>query len=40
MEHWETWAQMIRSDQMTAQEVIQFLDDHPEFADWYRETLL
>lgn len=29
-------AEMIRSDQMTAAQVVQFLADHPDFAAWYR----
>jgi hypothetical protein len=37
-DEWRMWAEMIRSDQMTAQQVMRFLNDHPDFAAWYRET--
>lgn len=29
------WAEMIRSDQMTHEQVQHFLEDHPGFAAWY-----
>lgn len=29
------WAEMVRSDQMTQQQIHWFLEDHPEFAKWY-----
>lgn len=32
---WLVWADMIRSDQMTHQQVASFLRDHPDFAAWY-----
>ncbi len=40
MNLWEIWADMIRSDQMTAAEVINFMREHPEFAAWYRARML
>lgn len=35
IDQWPMWADMIRSDQMTHQQVMEFLDDHPAFAAWY-----
>jgi hypothetical protein len=37
---WEMWADMIRSDQMTVREILEFFDRNPEFHEWYRESLL
>ena len=34
------WAQMIRSDQMTHDQVITFMNNRPAFAEWYRENYL
>lgn len=34
------WAQMIRSDQMTHEQVITFMNNRPGFAQWYREKYL
>jgi phosphotransacetylase len=31
----EIWAEMIRSDQMTHEEVHEFLKDNSDFASWY-----
>ncbi len=33
---YETVRDLIRSDQMTAKQVTQLLDDDPKFAEWYR----
>lgn len=30
---------LIRSDQMTAEQVRHLLEDNPEFADWYRRRM-
>ena len=35
LERWEIWAEMIRSDQMTHDQVHQFLRKHSDFANWY-----
>jgi len=35
LERWEMWADMIRSDQMTHEQVHQFLAKHSDFAHWY-----
>lgn len=35
LERWEMWADMIRSDQMTHEQVHQFLAKHSDFAAWY-----
>lgn len=34
---WRMWADMVKSDQMTATEIDQFLKDHPGFAAWYEK---
>jgi len=34
------WAEMIRSDQMTHDQVIQFMSNRPQFAEWYRKKYL
>jgi len=36
---WELWAEMIRSDQMSAVEVQLFLEENSEFAEWYRNKI-
>jgi len=36
MEQFQTWAEMVRSDQMSSLQVDQFMADHPAFAAWYR----
>jgi hypothetical protein len=38
-EQWQMWADLIRSDQMTAPEVERFLAEHPVFALWYQSQL-
>lgn len=38
-ETWELWAEMVRSDQMTDEQVIAFLQDHLAFTHWYLERL-
>jgi len=35
IDEWPAWADMIRSDQMTHNQVHDFLEDHPAFAAWY-----
>lgn len=35
LERYEMWADMIRSDQMTQEQVHQFLSKHSDFASWY-----
>lgn len=35
LERWEMWAEMIRSDQMTHEQVHQFLSKNSDFANWY-----
>ena len=35
LKQWEMWAEMIRSDQMTHDQVHQFLRKHSDFAAWY-----
>jgi len=35
IDQWPMWADMIRSDQMTHEQVHDFLNDHPAFAAWY-----
>jgi len=35
LERYEMWAEMIRSDQMTHDQVHQFLRKHSDFANWY-----
>lgn len=35
IDEWPMWADMIRSDQMSMEEVHNFFDDHPDFAAWY-----
>lgn len=35
LERFEMWAEMIRSDQMTHDQVHQFLAKHSDFAAWY-----
>lgn len=35
IERFELWAEMIRSDQMTHEQVHQFLAKHSDFAAWY-----
>lgn len=37
MNIFELWAQMIRSDQMSTVQVIQFMEDHEIFALWYNK---
>jgi len=37
MKTFEMWAQMIRSDQMSTAQVIQFMRDHKLFALWYEK---
>ena len=32
------WRDMMRSDQMSHRQVIDFLEDHPIFAVWYKKT--
>ncbi len=39
-QQFETWAEMIRSDQMSHRQVIDFLEKHPVFALWYTKTRL
>jgi hypothetical protein len=34
-DQWPMWAEMIRSEQMTPDQVQQLLEDHPKFAAWY-----
>jgi hypothetical protein len=33
-------AEMIRSDQMTHAQVLQFMADNPDFAAWYRRQFI
>lgn len=35
IDQWPMWADMIRSDQMTHEQVHDFLEDNPAFAAWY-----
>lgn len=35
IERYEMWAEMIRSDQMSHEQVHQFLSKHSDFAAWY-----
>ena len=35
LERYEMWSEMIRSDQMTHEQVHQFLKKHSDFANWY-----
>jgi hypothetical protein len=37
--NWSMLVDLIRSDQMTASEVQNLLEDNPEFAVWYKAQL-
>jgi hypothetical protein len=35
----EIYRDMVRSDQMSPAQVMQFLADHPDFAAWYKAQM-
>ena len=35
--NYQMWVEMIHSDQMSHRQVIDFLEDHPIFAIWYKK---
>ena len=36
IKEYEMWRDMIRSDQMSHKEVVVFLSDHKDFAEWLK----
>ena len=34
-EEWQTWADIVRSEQMEAADTVKLFEDNPEFAQWY-----
>jgi hypothetical protein len=38
-EKFRLWKQMILSDQMEHSEIVEFLKDHPTFANWYLKDI-
>jgi len=37
---WQSLADCIRSDQVPAKDVVQIMEDNPEFAKWYKKKYL
>ena len=34
-EDWSMWAEMIRSEQIPSNDLVELFNDNPQFAEWY-----